>query len=69
MTTTENVTYWFYLQKVSQRCIFKVRKFQLDTLSGVRMVEEKREGASPPPGKIGLTGKQGLQRINMVRIS
>ena len=34
-----------------------VRKFQLDTLSSFRMVEEKQEGGvfpPPPPGKIGL---------------
>ena len=40
---------------VSQRCIFKVRKFQLDTLSRFGMMEEKQEGGVfPPPGKIGL---------------
>ena len=38
---------------------FEVGKFQLDTLSRFRMVEEKHEGAyfnppPPPPGKIGL---------------
>ena len=44
MATDENVTNWFYLQKVSYRCIFKVGKFKLDTLSRFRMVEEKQEG-------------------------
>ena len=56
MATAQNVTNWFDLQNVSKRCISKVRKFQLDTLSRFRMVEEKQEGAylPPPPGKIGL---------------
>ena len=38
-------------------CIFKVRKFQLDTLSRFRMVEYKQEGGRilpPPPGKVRL---------------
>ena len=42
---------------MSEKCIFKVKKFQLDTLSRFRMVEEKQEGGGhilPPPGKIGL---------------
>ena len=42
---------------MSEKCIFKVTKFQLDTLSRFRMVEEKQEGGAsftPPPGKIGL---------------
>ena len=58
MATAQNVTNWFDLQKVSQRCIFKVRKFQLDTVSRFRMVEEKQEGGGAyfdPPGKIGLS--------------
>ena len=42
---------------VSQRCIFKVRKFQLDSLRRFGMVEEKHEGGGGriirPPGKIG----------------
>ena len=45
MVIAQNVTNWFDLQKVSKRCIFKVIKFQLDTLSRFRMVEEKQEGA------------------------
>ena len=52
MATAQNITNWFYLQKVSQRCIFKIRKFQLDTLSRLRMVEEKHKGGFvfyPPP--------------------
>ena len=59
MATAQNVTNWFDLQKVCQRCIFKVRKFQLDNLSRFRMVEEKQEGGGGVkytlPGKIGLT--------------
>ena len=35
---------WFDLHNVSQRCTFKVRKFELDTLSHFRMVQEKQEG-------------------------
>ena len=30
MVTTQNVTNWFDLKNVSQRCIIKVRKFQLE---------------------------------------
>ena len=62
MATAQNVTNWFYLQKVYKRRIFKVRKFQLDSLSRFRMVNEKQEGAyfvPPPPGKIGLRFQEG----------
>ena len=56
MATAQNVTNWFYLQKVSYRCIFKVRRLQLDSLNCFRMVGEKQEGVVfCPPGKIGLT--------------
>ena len=47
-----NVMNWLDLKNVSQRCIFKIRKFQLDNLSRFRMVEENRRRAyfaSPPP--------------------
>ena len=56
MATAQNVTNLFYLQKVSSRCIFKVRKFQLDTLNRFRMAEEKQNRGVflPPPSKIGL---------------
>ena len=56
MATAQKVTNWFYLQKVSSRFIFKVRKFQVDNLNRFRMVLEKQEGAyfTPTPGKIGL---------------
>ena len=51
----QNLTNWFNLQNVSQKCIFKVRKFQFDTLSRFRMVEGKQERAYfAPPGKIRL---------------
>ena len=40
------LTNWFDLQNVSQNCIFKVRKFQLDTLSRFRMVKQKQEGGA-----------------------
>ena len=56
MATAQTSTNCFDLQNVSQRCIFKVRQFQLDTLSCFGMMEEKQEGGVfyPPPGKIGL---------------
>ena len=55
MATAQNLTNWFDLQNVSLKCMFKVRKFQLDTLSRFRMVEEKQGAcfAPPPPGKLG----------------
>ena len=51
MATAQNLTNWFDLQNVSEKCIFKVRKFQRDTLSRFRMVEEKTGGGRilPPP--------------------
>ena len=54
MATAQNSTNWFDLQTVSKRCIFKVRKFQLDNLSSFGMVEENIRGtyfAPPPPGE------------------
>ena len=41
MVIAQNVTNWFDL-----RSIFQVRKFQLDTMTCFRMVEEKQERVS-----------------------
>ena len=44
MATAQNSTNWFDLQNVSYRFIFKFRKFQIDTLSRFRMMDENRRG-------------------------
>ena len=57
MVTTQNVMDQYDLSNVSYYCILKVGKYQLDSLSRFRMVEEKRHeiGVTPhPPGKVGL---------------
>ena len=68
MVTAQNVTNWFDLQNVSKSCIFKVRKFQRDTLSRFRMGEEKQEGPyfPPPPCKIGLRPQRILVKSSDV---
>ena len=62
MATAQNVTNWFYLQKMSWTCIFKVRKLQRDTLSRLRMVVEIQEGGVSPRGKIGLKGRYQIKQ-------
>ena len=58
MATARNVANRFDLQNVSLNCIFKVRKFHLDTLSRFRMVEEKQEGEGRKIGLITFSEKQ-----------
>ena len=44
MVTIRYVTNLYDLQNVSSGCIFKVKKFQLDSLKRLRMGEEKHDG-------------------------
>ena len=63
---------------MSERCIFKIRKFELDSLRRFRMVEEKHEALGGgggggvirlSPGKIGLRGRHEFCALNTLMVN